>query len=150
MSTIISTVVEALVSLFTTTVVFGLVAFFVGRFFEAKVKSHFDRASEDYKFGLKTREQGARIAEYAALAGTLEASESRDVYRRANQLSWELFLWLPDDVYRKLGRGVGGSPQELVEAMVEVRLALLGDEAGNLGPEDIIVHAPNIGRIRPP
>ncbi len=133
----------------TTAIVAGICAaliWFGRNMFEAKMKSYFDRVSEDYKFERRAHEQGARIAEYAALAINMEADEDVETYRRANQLSWELFLWLPDDVYRRLGRGVTGQRRELIEAMVAVRRALLGDRAGNLGPNDIIVHAPGAAR----
>jgi hypothetical protein len=115
------------------------------RWLDARMKSHFDGAMEDYRHELSARVQAAKIAEYAATVIDLKATHSEDLYRRANQLSWELFLWLPDDVYRQLGKGVGGSAKDLAEAMISVRKSLLANP-GTLGPDDIIVHRPNIGR----
>jgi len=93
----------------------------------------------------KQREQTSLVAEYAALAYTLKDTDDAQTYRRANQLSWQLFLWLPTDAYRKLGRGLAHNNKELADALVDVRKILLGREAaGTLGPDDIIIHGPNI------
>jgi hypothetical protein len=73
------------------------------------------------------------------------ATDDQEKYRHANQLAWELFLWLPDEVYRKRGRGLKGNTKELGDAMVAVRKALLKDAAGDLTANHLIVHAPNIG-----
>jgi len=110
------------------------------------VKSYFDKAAEDYKFELRAHEQGAKIAEYASIAISLDEKDTQEKYQRANQLAWELFLWLPDETYRKLGRGLKGRTDELSGAMVGVRKLLLKDRAGNLGPDDFIVHSPGIGK----
>ena len=53
----------------------------------------------------KQRDQSSAIGEYVALARTLNSDDAQ-VYRRANQLAWQLFIWLPTDVYRGLGRGL--------------------------------------------
>jgi hypothetical protein len=70
------------------------------------IDSRFNMALENYRFELKTREQAAKIAEYASRAIFLKSTDNDEAYQRANQLSWELFLLLPTDVYRKLGRGL--------------------------------------------
>jgi hypothetical protein len=126
----------------------AIVLFLGSRWIEGKINSQFERSLEDYRFELKTREQAAKIAEYAALASTLKDTDDPETYRRANQLAWELFLWLPADVYRKLGRGLAGNTVELSEALVDVRKVLLGEQAGNLNENDLIVHAPDIGKKR--
>jgi len=115
------------------------------RLIEARLKARFDGRLEDYKFEIRTRDQAAKIAEYAALALYLKATDGEDVYRRANQLSWELFLWLPDDVYRRLGKGLKGNPDDFAAALMAVRKILLGDKAGTLGGADMIFHRPNAG-----
>jgi hypothetical protein len=130
---------------FSTAVVLGVLYWFVQQWFGAKIKSVFDRAAEDYKFELKAHEQGAKIAEYASIAFFLKKNDPKEKYQRANQLAWELFLWLPDDTYRKLGRAFG-HPEELPGATAEVRKQLLKDRAGDLGPKDFIVHGPGIGK----
>jgi hypothetical protein len=94
----------------------------------------------------KQREQASSVAEYAALAWSLRDNDDVQTYRRANQLSWQLFLWLPTDVYRQLGRGLKSDPKELVDSLVAIRRILLGEDAGRLGDNDIIVHGPGFGR----
>jgi hypothetical protein len=93
---------------------------------------------------IKTQKASA-IAEYAALAATLKDKDDEQTYRRANELSWQLFLWLPENVYRELGRGLANPhDQSWVESLLAVRKSLLGTDAGTLDADDIIVHAPGI------
>jgi hypothetical protein len=94
----------------------------------------------------KQREEASAVAEYVALAWSLRDNDDAQTYRRVNQLSWQLFLWLPTDVYRQLGRGLQNDPKELVDSLVAIRRVLLGRDAGNLGDQDIIVHGPGFGR----
>jgi hypothetical protein len=124
----------------------GACTWFSSHWIDGQMKARFDVALENYKFELKAREQAAAIAEYAALAINLKATDDAQTYRRANQLAWELFLWLPDDVYRKLGRGLSDPSEkgEMASALTDVRKLLLSDRAGTLGPDDLIVHGPNI------
>lgn len=125
------------------------IAWAVTHWIEASLKSRFDKVLEDYKFQLKAHEQAAKIAEYASLAINLKDTDDQKTYNRVNQLAWELFLWLPDDVYRKLGKGLSNNKKELPSAFVDVRKLLLLDKAGTLGADDLISHAPNIGRPKP-
>jgi hypothetical protein len=145
-----SALTTALSTAAVLTVLYGFVAWFGAQLFGAKIKSHFDKAIEDYKFELRAHEQAAKIAEYASIAVRLDKNDPSEKYQRANQLSWELFLWLPPDTYRKLGHGLTGDVKELAEALTAVRAQLLKDRAGDLGPEDIIVHDPDIGKTLPP
>jgi hypothetical protein len=142
------TILQSQSLLTTTTVLAAICGFFLwlGKLWgEASIKSRFDKLAEDYKFELRAHEQGAKVAEYLSLS-PLKDEDPEEKYQRANQLAWELFLWLPDETYRKLGRGLKGNPKEISDAMVEVRKQLLGDRAGSLGPDDIIVHGRGIGK----
>jgi hypothetical protein len=136
-------------ALTTTAVLAVLYAFFRwlgAQWLGAVVKSYFDKAAEDYKIELRAHEQGAKIAEYASIAFSLKEMDAQEKYQRANQLAWELFLWLPDGAYRKLGRALKGHVEELPDAMAEVRRQLLKNRAGNLGRDDIIIHSPGVGK----
>jgi hypothetical protein len=128
-------------------VMYGFFVWFGKQWIEAKIKSRFDKAAEDYKFELRAHEQAAKIAEYLSLR-PLKDEDPPEKYQRANQLGFELFLWLPDETYRKLGRGLMGNTKELSDAIVEVRKQLLKGRAGNLGQDDIIVHGPGVGKPR--
>ena len=126
---------------------YGAFVWFGANWIDNRIKFYFSTLSEDYKFELKAHEQGAKIAEYISIARDLKATDSDELYRRANQLAWELFLWLPPDTYRALGRGLANREEGIqwVNSMIEVRKSLLRDRAGDLGPNDIIFHRPNIG-----
>jgi hypothetical protein len=116
---------------------------------ESSIKSHYDKILEDYRFDLKSKEQAAKAAEYIALARDLKPTSSDSDYRRANQLAWELALWLPDDIYRELGEALG-SPvpgDNVLSVLVKIRKHLLKNP-GTLTDNEIIHHAPNVGAIR--
>ena len=57
-------------------------------------------------------------------------------------------MWLPADVYRKLGQSIANPNEENnpLEVVVEIRKILLKDKAGDLSSNDIIHHAPGIGQ----
>lgn len=107
-----------------------------------------DYQSTEREIATKRREQASVIAEYAALARTLNADDDVQVYRRANDLAWRLFLWLPDDVYRQLGKGLVDpvDNKQLAVSLLAVRKLLLGKDAGALSSNDMISHWPGIGR----
>jgi hypothetical protein len=133
---------------------FGAIQFIVGVWIKVRleysIKSEYDKIIEDYRFDLKAREQAATAAEYIALARNLQNTSSEADYRRANQLAWELALWLPAQLYRDLSSALG-NPQSaennILAVLVKIRKLLLTD-SGNLTADDIIHHAPNIGAFR--
>ena len=103
---------------------------------------------ESLKWDMKVREQAVRVAEYLALARSLKEDSPDSDYRRANQLSWELAMWLPEDIYKKMA-GAITSPNENTNELttvVSVRSLLLKEKAGNLTSENIAHHAPGIGK----
>ena len=103
---------------------------------------------EDLKWGLKVREQAVRVAEYLALARNLKENSPETDYRKANQLSWELAMWLPEEIYKEMVTSIV-SPNEKtneLSTVVSVRKLLLQKKAGNLTPENIAHHAPGIGK----
>ena len=117
---------------------------------EASIKSEHDRLLEDYRFEQKAREQAAKAAEYLALASDLKPTSSDAEYRRANHLAWELALWLPDDLYRKLTRALTSPKSKdnnILAVLVEIRTLLL-KSPGTLTDNEILHHAPNIGALR--
>jgi len=93
------------------------------------------------------REQLTAVAEYLALAYSLKEDDSPELFRKANQMAWQLAIWLPQDTYRKLLQGL--QEKDLHgnwQTLIAVRNQLLGPEAGDLGTEDAILHAPGIGK----
>ena len=104
---------------------------------------------DELQWNRKVQEQASRVAEYMALARRLEESSSKSDYERANQLSWELAMWLPDEIYMQMTTSIGQPNQDVNEfsVVISVRKLLLGGKAGNLGPDDIAQHAPGIGKM---
>lgn len=105
---------------------------------------------ENLKWDIKVREQAVRVAEYLALARNLKEDSPSTDYQKANQLSWELAMWLPEDIYKEMVSSIAtpnGKTNEL-STVISVRRLLLQKEAGNLTPDNIAHHAPGIGKGR--
>ncbi len=111
---------------------------------ESSINAQYDKQLEDYRYELRTREQAAKAAEYLSLAWRLEANDNAEVYRRVNQLGWELALWLPDNIYRQMTLGIArpSDDRNILTTLVEIRKILLR-HPGTLTADDIAVHAPN-------
>jgi hypothetical protein len=104
---------------------------------------------DELQWNRKVQEQASRVAEYLALARRLEESSPGSDYERANQLSWELAMWLPEKIYKEMTRAIAKPSRDINELSVaiSVRKLLLGDKAENLKPDDIAHHAPGIGNL---
>ena len=128
-----------------------LVSLLVSERLKASLQKETGRFLETLRWELKVREQAAKVAEYMALARDLREDSSVGDYRNANRLAWELALWLPANVYRAVGKAISApdSKTNPLSVVVDVRRVLLGEAAGDLVPDNIIHHAPGIGR-RPP
>lgn len=102
----------------------------------------------ELKWDYKVKEQAARMAEYLALARRLREDSPEADYRKANQLSWELAMWLPEDIYKEMSVALVRPNSEVNElsVVVSIRKLLLKDKSGNLSIEDIAHHAPGIGK----
>ena len=111
---------------------------------EASIKSEKDRLLEDYRYEMKVKEQAAKVAEYFSYYFRLTPTSSEADYRRANQLNWELALWLPEEVYRNVARGVARNDADhnILSSLIAVRKVLLV-APGNLTADDLVFHAPN-------
>ena len=103
---------------------------------------------ENLKWELKVREQAVRVAEYLALARSLKVDSLDSDYRKANQLSWELAMWLPEDLYKQMVNAIVNPSKNTNElkTVVAVRSLLLKENAGNLTSENIAHHARGIGK----
>jgi len=110
-------------------------------------KEHFTFL-ENLKWELKVREQAARVAEYLALARNIKENSPDSDYRKANQLSWELAMWLPEDIYKEMVNAIV-KPSDITNELttvLSVRSLLLKERAGKLMPDNIAHHAPGIGK----
>lgn len=130
---------------------FGVIIWLLRLLFTETVKTLIQKEHakflEDLKWEVKSREQAVRVAEYLALARSLEGSPV-SYYIHENKMSWELAMWLPEDIYRQMVRSVI-NPSDDVNALttvIAIRKLLLNEKAGNLKWEDIAYHAPGIGK----
>lgn len=127
-----------------------LSSLWVSERFKASLKVENDKFLSDLKWKSKVKESAERVAEYLAMARSLEYDDSKEAYNKANQLSWELAMWLPEDIYRKVGKAITGPNQKInpQSVVVDVRNYLLEGSAGGLTQDDIVSHAPGAGRHR--
>jgi hypothetical protein len=103
---------------------------------------------DELQWNRKVQGQAARVAEYLVLARRLKESSPESDYDRANQLSWELAMWLPDEIYKQMTLAIARPNQNVnpLSVTISVRKILLGEKAGNLVQDDIGHHAPGIGK----
>jgi hypothetical protein len=126
----------------------GALQFLLQELLKTSLQKKNDVFLEKLRWEMKIREQARGVAEYMAIARDLKESESPDNFRKANQLAWELAMWLPEDIYRAMGRALT-KPNEVdnpLAVVVAVRKILLGNSSGNLTQNNILQHAPGIGR----
>ena len=133
-------------------VLFGTLQYLASLWISERLKTSLQKEHstflENLKWELKVREQAVRVAEYLALARSLkEASPDLD-YRKANQMSWELAMWLPEEIYKQMVGAIATPNEQTNEltTVISVRALLLNEKAGSLTSENIAHHAPGIGK----
>ena len=102
----------------------------------------------DLQWEVKVRERAERVAEYISLARSLRENSTEEEYRKANRLSWELAMWLPEDIYSQMVLAIVNPIQANNEltTIIAVRKLLLKEKAGNLTEDQVAHHAPGIGK----
>jgi len=116
--------------------------------FKTELRKETEVFREELRWEYKAREHAQLVAEYLALARQLREDSSPEDYLAANKLSWELAMWLPEETYKAMGQALANPNKDVNELsiVVNVRQILLGDSAGNLSIDNIIHHAPSIGK----
>jgi len=106
----------------------------------------------DLQWDVKVRERAERVAEYVSLARSLRTNSSEEEYRNANRLSWELAMWLPEDIYIQVAQSIANPSPILNEltVVIAVRKLLLKENAGNLTENQVAHHAPRISENNVP
>ena len=146
---------EIMIGIFSslsTTFVLGIVGFLARNLILERLKIELQKEHslflDQLQWDRKAQEQASRVAEYLSLARRLSDDSPELDYRKANQLSWELAMWLPSEVYRNMTMAIAHPHAEANEMTVtiEVRKILLGSKAGDLTADDIAQHAAGIGR----
>lgn len=101
----------------------------------------------ELQWDIKVRERAEKVAEYISLARSLRENSNEEEFRKANRLSWELAMWLPDDIYSQMVLAIVNPNQANNEltVIIAVRKLLLKEKAGNLSENQVAHHAPGIG-----
>lgn len=130
---------------------------------EKSIEHEYNKKLEEYKLVLqkeyskftnelilenKIKEQAEKVAEYLAFARNLKEDSSDEDYVKANKLSWDLALWLPEEIYKEITIALSNPNFKTnpLSVVISVRKLILKDRAGNLNSENIAHHAPGIGR----
>jgi len=144
-------VIVGILSSISTTILIAILAFLARNLvlerLKLALKKEHSKFLDEMQWNRKVQEQAARVAEYLALARRLKEESPESDYERANQLSWELAMWLPENIYKQMVGAIANPGQDVNELTVSiaVRQLLLGDKSGDLGADDIAHHAPGIG-----
>ena len=140
------------ISSISTTILLAVLAFLAKSWLLARLKTSLQKEHSKFLLELqwesKAREQAEKVAEYLALARQLNEESSAEDYVKANQLSWELAMWLPEDIYNETVQAIANPNKDRNElsAVIAVRSILLKEKAGNLNQDSVAHHAPGIGK----
>ena len=143
-----------LTTLLETASALAALQFLISLWLSERLKAQFQlensRLLEALRWDVRVRQQAEKVAEYMAAARDLSENDSPERYSQVNQLSWELALWLPTDIYRNMGQALTArSPQaNELTVLMQVRKHLLGESAGSLSSEEVVVHSPGVGKYR--
>jgi len=135
-----------------TVTLIGVLAFLFRNWLLERLKFSLQKEHSEFldKLGWerKRKEQAAKVAEYLAFVNQLSETDEKSQYIRANQLSWELAMWLPEGIYKEVTNAIINRSEDCNEltAILAVRKLLLGNDAGELNQDNIAVHAPGIGK----
>lgn len=138
---------QLLFTLFSSVLTSGFIGYLIKLRLENSIIHENQKQLEEYKYNIEVRKQASKVSEYLALVRDLKETSSAEDYRRANQLSWELAMWLPDKIYKQMTSAIKSpnSLQNPLTVIIEVRKLLL-KEPGKLTQNDVAHHAPGIGK----
>ncbi len=148
-------VVVGVLSSITTTMLLGIAGFLARNLILERLKHALQKEHtkflDEIQWDRKAQLQAANVAEYLSLARSLKETSPEGDYRRANQMSWELAMWLPPEVYRQMTTAIRSPSHSVNEltVVIAVRRVLLEERAGDLNSDEIAHHAPGIGKPSP-
>ena len=122
-------VIIGVLSSISTTILILILAFlarnlFIERLKLASQKEH-SKFLDELQWNRKVQEQAARVAEYLALARRLKEDSPEIDYERANQLSWELAMWLPEQIYKQMTLAIATPGPDVNELTVSIAVRKL-------------------------
>lgn len=135
-----------------TTVFLSLIILIIRTWIKERIKLEIQKIHsefvEELKWESKTREKAEKVAEYLSFVRNLEENSDKNDYIKANRMSWELAMWLPEEIYKEVVRAIINPNADTNElsVVISVRQLLLGDQSGNLNQNDVAHHAPGIGK----
>lgn len=85
-----------------------------------------------------------KVSMYLVLVGSLDKNSALDDFDRANQLSLELAMLLPANLYRQMVEAATHPNSKVNPASVAIsmRTELIAPDEGNLAAEQVAFHAP--------
>ena len=92
-----------------------------------------------------------KVSMYLVLVGSLDKNSPMDDYDRANELSLELAMLLPANLYRQMVEAAAHPSAKVNPASVAIamRTELIAPDEGNLVAEQVAFHAPGAQMERP-
>jgi hypothetical protein len=117
-----------------------IVVFIVKTYFTAKieqsVKIKYDKKLEEIKFEIKKREQSALVANM--FSKWIVLKDDTDKNRELNKLSFEMSLWLPDNIAIEVNKRLRNAKDSktVMDLIIECR-KLINDGKTDLKPEEI-------------
>lgn len=135
-------------TIFSTPTLIGVLAFLLSEKIKDYVVKSQINYTESVQWESNTRLKAEKVAEYLAFASQLEENSSKEDYIKANNMSLELAMWLPPDLYRDVVYAVKyqNFKNNNLSAIISVRKYLLKDKAEDLSQNDIAYHYPGIGK----
>ncbi|MCD1621454.1 hypothetical protein [Citromicrobium bathyomarinum] len=132
--------IAALSSVTTVAAFIAIAKIFGKSLLENAVRHQFDLALEDYRNEQEIKAKAEKIAEYLAIACDLNDKSSEEDYRAATRLAFELYIYLPADIYRSLvsSHRPGGN---FSDALIKARTYLLDENEPSLTADDLMRHA---------
>ena len=130
-----------LILMFTSALIGGLISGFLTYLFTVRI--------EEKKFAIFQREQAARIAElfseWTKYGGKdteyLKGEQLRERFTKLNKLTWELTIWIPDEILvkeimKRLNNA--GNAKDIKEIIIKVREILSNKKCTSLKAEELI------------
>ncbi|HRP03085.1 MAG TPA: hypothetical protein PLE30_10610 [Candidatus Kapabacteria bacterium] len=74
------------------------------------IKHQLDKNLEDYKFEIERNKQSSKIAEFLSFWVEAKPDINSEDRQRLNQLSYEMSLWLPVEIYNELAKTLQNIP----------------------------------------
>jgi hypothetical protein len=112
-----------------------LIAVWLKSTITASIKHEYDKKLAEFQYELRIREQAVKIAEFFS-----EWSKNNADINKLNNMSMELSLWLPADIYKDLAKCLTYAPGAPLakDILIAVRKHLLKNSAGDLTAPEII------------